>query len=101
MRTNPDEEPLIALGVGSYQHSNRAYGEIRYPILKVVGWVPLAELPALNTGLLSSDSSQQTLAPPKPPQITNTNIPSREVRQTDEPKRIETGIAAARKEALK
>jgi hypothetical protein len=64
MRTNPGEEPLIALGVGSYQHNNRAYGEIRYPVLKVTGWVSLAELPALDAGLLS-DSDQQALAPPK------------------------------------
>jgi hypothetical protein len=64
MRTDPDKGPLIKLECGSYQHSNRAYGEIRYPILKVTGWVSLAELPALDVGLLS-DSDQQVLVPSK------------------------------------
>jgi hypothetical protein len=63
MRTNPGEEPLIKLGCGSYQHPKREYGEIRYPTLKVAGWTPLIELPALDAGLLC-DSDQQVLAAP-------------------------------------
>jgi hypothetical protein len=34
------EWPIIALDVGSYQHSNRAYGRIKYPIFDMVGWSP-------------------------------------------------------------
>jgi hypothetical protein len=37
---HPEEWPLIELNVGSYQHSNRAYGRIKYPILDMIGWSP-------------------------------------------------------------
>lgn len=43
MRQKPDEFPVISLGVGSYQHSNKAYGRIKFPILAVESWVPKAE----------------------------------------------------------
>jgi len=44
MRQRPDEFPIVALEVGSYQHSNKAYGRIKFPIFKIVGWAPKAEL---------------------------------------------------------
>jgi hypothetical protein len=44
IRQAPDELPLIELGCGSYQHSNRSYGEIRFPIFKIVGWLPSERL---------------------------------------------------------
>jgi hypothetical protein len=37
---HPNEWPVVELGVGSYQHSNRAYGRVKYPIFNLVGWVP-------------------------------------------------------------
>lgn len=43
MRQRPDEFPVVALEVGSYQHSNKAYGRIKFPIFKVVGWAAKAE----------------------------------------------------------
>jgi hypothetical protein len=43
MRQRPDEFPIIALKVGSYQHSNKAYGRIKFPIFEVVGWAGKAE----------------------------------------------------------
>lgn len=43
MRQKPDELPIISLKVGSYQHSNKAYGRIKYPIFEVSGWAPKAE----------------------------------------------------------
>lgn len=43
MRQKPDEFPIISLGVGSYQHSNRSYGRIKFPILAVQGWSPKSE----------------------------------------------------------
>ncbi len=43
MRQRPDELPIISLGVGSYQHSNKAFGRIKFPIFEVVGWAPRAE----------------------------------------------------------
>jgi hypothetical protein len=39
-RQVPGEYPVVELSMGSYRHSNRAYGEIRYPVFKVTGWVP-------------------------------------------------------------
>jgi hypothetical protein len=38
MRTRPDEWPVIELGVDSYQHSNKEFGRIKIPTLKIVGW---------------------------------------------------------------
>jgi hypothetical protein len=48
IRTKPDEAPVIELARDSYQHPNKAYGEIRVPVFNVVGWVPVATLPALE-----------------------------------------------------
>jgi hypothetical protein len=39
VRKNPGALPLIALDSGSYQHGNKAFGEIRYPIFRIVGWI--------------------------------------------------------------
>src|SRR5262249_39912233 len=38
MRQQPDRVPVIELDVGSYQHSNRAFGRIKFPIFKIVDW---------------------------------------------------------------
>ena len=38
-RQVPGEYPVVELGMGSYRHSNKAYGEIRYPVFKVTRWV--------------------------------------------------------------
>jgi hypothetical protein len=48
MRAHPGEYPITALERGSYQHPNRAFGEIRYPIFKVVGHVLIKDLPPLE-----------------------------------------------------
>lgn len=39
MRHHADEFPVIQIGVGSYMHSNKEYGRIKFPTLEVVGWV--------------------------------------------------------------
>jgi hypothetical protein len=44
MRQRPDQYPIIALDVGSYQHSNRAYGRIKFPIFEIVDWTNKAPL---------------------------------------------------------
>lgn len=46
MRQRPDEFPVVELGVGSYQHSNKAFGRIKFPILKVADWAGKAEFAA-------------------------------------------------------
>jgi hypothetical protein len=38
MRTNGDQWPIVELGVDSYNHSNKEFGRIKVPVLKVVGW---------------------------------------------------------------
>ena len=60
VRVAPDDAPIVALEVGSYQHPNKAYGEIRYPIFKVVDWVPSSQLPPID------GSEPEVLAAPEP-----------------------------------
>jgi hypothetical protein len=48
VRAKPDEMPLVELDVGSYQHTNRAYGEIRFPIFKRVDWIAADKLPPID-----------------------------------------------------
>jgi len=43
MREHPDEYPVVALEVGSYLHSNPAYGKIKFPIFKIVDWADKSE----------------------------------------------------------
>ena len=38
MRMHPNEYPVVALGGGSYPHKNKAYGRIKTPEFKLVGW---------------------------------------------------------------
>jgi hypothetical protein len=42
VRQRPNELPLIELGVGSYLHSDRKLGRIKYPTFKIVSWVDKA-----------------------------------------------------------
>jgi hypothetical protein len=39
IRDNPHDLPIVALGVGSYRHRNKAYGKILVPEFDIVGWV--------------------------------------------------------------
>jgi hypothetical protein len=50
LRQHPGQCPVIELDVGSYLHSNRAYGRIKFPIFKVVDWVAEAPFTKLLTG---------------------------------------------------
>jgi hypothetical protein len=43
IRIKPKEIPVIRLDVGSYQHSNKAFGRIKYPVFEVIGWVDRGE----------------------------------------------------------
>lgn len=43
IRQKPDEFPIVALGVDSYKHPNKAYGKIFTPEFKVVGWTGKGE----------------------------------------------------------
>ncbi len=39
-KRHPDVFPLIALGVDSYQHSNREFGRIKFPVFAPTGYAP-------------------------------------------------------------
>jgi hypothetical protein len=53
VRQFPHEVPLVALDVSSYQHPNREYGEVRYPVFRVTGWVDIGKLPPID-GVMAS-----------------------------------------------
>jgi hypothetical protein len=59
LRVAPDEVPIVELGMGSYKHPNKEYGEIRFPILKQVNWIPSSQLPPLD------GSAPEALAAPQ------------------------------------
>jgi hypothetical protein len=40
IRMAPDDLPGVELRMGRYQHRNRNYGKIAFPIFKLFGWVP-------------------------------------------------------------
>jgi hypothetical protein len=53
MRQQPDKIPVVELDVGSYQHREKSYGRIKYPIFKIAGWAdraPFAELLGSSNG---------------------------------------------------
>ena len=41
IRTSPDDVPIVELGMRSYLHPNKSFGEIRTPQFDVVGWVEM------------------------------------------------------------
>jgi len=67
LRQRPDEFPLIALGVRSYKHRNKAFGKIFAPMFEIVGWVPKAEftdaLAAAHQGLEEEEPPTSSGAP--------------------------------------
>jgi hypothetical protein len=62
-RRHPDVFPLIALGVDSYQHPNREFGRIKFPVFAPAGYEPKKRfLDALAAaGIVTAEPAQ--LAP--------------------------------------
>jgi hypothetical protein len=84
IRQKPDEMPCVELDVGSYQHSNRAFGEIRFPIFKVTGWISTSKLPPIDgmTGGEGATGGESTtgapaIAPPPKQKATATKTATR------------------------
>jgi hypothetical protein len=79
MRHRPDQFPMVRLGQGSYDHPNKAYGEIRFPVLEIVGWAPREDVDRLMDSKHAGGEQQQ--------QIANTphDEPSRIARTEPEP----------------
>jgi hypothetical protein len=44
MREKPNEYPRIKLEVGSYMHSDKQFGRIKFPSFKVIGWADKAPI---------------------------------------------------------
>jgi hypothetical protein len=61
-RRHPDVFPLIELGVGSYQHSNKEFGRIKFPDFVPAGWVPKAPFHAA----LAAAGLAPSVEPPAP-----------------------------------
>jgi hypothetical protein len=66
IRPHPDELPLIELGVDSYDHPNKAYGEIRYPVFKVTGWISSNKLPPIDGAPSAAPAGKQPALLPEP-----------------------------------
>lgn len=47
VKTNPRQLPTVKIGLDSYKHSVKAYGEIRFPVFEIIDgkWFPVDELP--------------------------------------------------------
>jgi hypothetical protein len=39
MAMHEKEYPMVSLKVGSYQHENKEFGRIKFPVLPIVGWI--------------------------------------------------------------
>jgi hypothetical protein len=65
MRQRPDELPIIALGSGSYNHPNKAYGRIKFPTFDVVGWAPKAEFAEALSETAEEPAQEAAPAPKK------------------------------------
>jgi len=55
-RMNPGKLPIITLAVDSYKHKDPAYGKIKVPEFKIIGWVDQAEF----DGVEPSESADTT-----------------------------------------
>lgn len=55
IRQKPDELPVIELGTGKYKHKNPQYGWIKFPTMKIVGWVDRTEF----DGLLAAEAAER------------------------------------------
>ena len=43
MRQRPNEWPVIALNIDSYNHPNKQFGRIKIPVFEITGWVTKTE----------------------------------------------------------
>lgn len=70
IRQAPDMLPVVALMSDSYKHSNKAFGRIAFPVLKVTGWVPRAPFDAALAGaiLIDGEAEAEEGPPMKPTQ---------------------------------
>jgi len=54
-RQRDGQYPVVKIGQGSYAHSNKSYGRIKYPTFEIVGWVAKSSFPKPDADLLEDD----------------------------------------------
>ena len=65
VRSSPNEVPSVEFGMSSYQHPDPKVGEVRIPVLKIVGWIATDKLPLIDGGD-ETPQSEPPLALPEP-----------------------------------
>jgi hypothetical protein len=58
MRQQPDKVPVIELDVGSYQHSNRSFGRIKFPVFRIADWADAARAQRLLDGASDAEGNE-------------------------------------------
>lgn len=58
MRQKPDEFPIVALKVDSYQHSNKAFGRIKFPVFEITGWASKAEFSDMSEASTKTEDEE-------------------------------------------
>jgi hypothetical protein len=70
MREDPETcLPIVELNFGSYAHSNKSFGRIKYPVFKIVGWASAAEIEDATETVVEEVDEETTkpkTAPKKP-----------------------------------
>jgi len=65
-RQKPDQYPVVAIGTGSYLHSNKAYGRIKYPTFEIVGWAAKSKFADIDEVDRSDEIVPDKSVPDKP-----------------------------------
>jgi len=63
MAQHPEEYPVVAIGVRSYEHPNRSYGRIKTPEFKIVSWAAKSAF-AADLGEAEGADLEETFAEP-------------------------------------
>jgi hypothetical protein len=72
MRSHKEQYPIVKIGNGSYQHSNKSFGRIKYPTFEIVGWMNKVSFLASEGSEREPDSEEVEIDEkdlPKPTQV--------------------------------
>lgn len=62
LRQHGADYPVIKIGSGSYMHSNKSFGRIKYPTLTIVGWIPKSAFVDVAEAERSSEVDDDAIA---------------------------------------
>ena len=74
-RQKPNQYPVVKIGTGSYLHSNKAFGRIKYPTFTIVGWVPKAAFASIDEVERSPEEIIEDAS--NPPEVDTTPVPDK------------------------